>query len=105
MSKTLASQERKNINISPEDLVNNPTKAAGEWKHMSMAERSVRRGAPAMLLLGGAVFVSLLLQSTEPHAYAGILLIAVGGCGWIGRRAIGIVAGVLATAVVEYVFL
>ncbi len=34
-----------------------------------------------------------------------MLLIAVSGCGWVGQRTIGVMAGVVATAAVEYFFL
>src|SRR5258707_13231841 len=95
----------KTENINPEDPVDSSFSTERKWKHMSIAERSVHGGVPAMLILTAALFGSLLLLPYEPHAYAVLLLIAVSGCGWVGQRTIGVMAGVVATAAVEYFFL
>jgi PAS domain S-box-containing protein len=76
-----------------------------KWKQMSMAERIVRRAAPTILILAIGVFASLLLQQVMPHAYVELLLLATAGCGWIGKRAAGVSAGILATASIEIFFL
>src|SRR5205814_6131338 len=70
------------------------TGIAGKW-----------RGASALVLLAGGLFGSLLLKPYAPHGDVVLLLVAVGGCGWIGRKAVGVTAGMAATMTVEYFFL
>ena len=76
-----------------------------KWKHLSIAEKSVRRGVPALLFLAGGVFGSLILQPYIPNAYVVLLLLASGASGWLGRKGIGIATGIVATASVRYLFL
>ena len=75
-----------------------------KWKHLSFAEKSVRRGVPALLFLAGGVLGSLILQPYMGHAYVVLLLAAARASGWFGRRTIGVASGILATVSVEYVF-
>ncbi len=76
-----------------------------KWKHLSIAERSVQRGVPFALFLGVGVFGSLLLQPVVPQSAAPVLLLAVGASGWVGRKALGVTAGILAAVILEYFFL
>ena len=76
-----------------------------KWSQMSLVERSVQRGAPLALFLATGFFASLLLQPVIPGAYAVILVLAAGGCGWVGRRALGVLAGAIASVLIEYFFL
>lgn len=76
-----------------------------KWKQLSLAERCAQRGVPFALFLGLGMFSSLLLQPVVPHAAVPVLLLATGACGWVGRRMLGVAAGVLASAFMEYFFL
>ena len=75
------------------------------WKYLSIAERSVQRGVPFALFLGVGVFSSLLLQPVVPQSAMPVLLLAVGASGWVGRRTLGVIAGILASVILEYFFL
>ena len=75
------------------------------WKHMNFAEKCVRRAGPGLLFLAIGIFGSLLLQPYMPNAYAVLLLLATGACGWVGRRTMGVTAGILATLSADYFFL
>jgi len=84
----------------------NGTKSTNrKWKQMGLAERCVRRGAPCLLFLAGGMFASLLLQPFIPQAYVVLMLLATAGCGWVGRRVVGAICGMLAAVSVEYFFL
>jgi len=76
-----------------------------KWKHMSTAERCVKRGAPVLLFLGIGLLTSLFLEPIVSHAAVPILLLATGTCGWAGRRGLGVAAGILASAFMAYFFL
>jgi PAS domain S-box-containing protein len=76
-----------------------------KWKNLSLAELCVQRAAPAMLFLAAAVFFSLLLQSIVPNAYVTLLLLATAASGWVGRRRLGVGAGIVASLCVAYFFL
>src|SRR5207248_1018725 len=80
-------------------------KSNRKWTTLNFAELFVQRAVPTVLFLAAAVFVSLLLQPIVPNAYVALLLAATAGCGWVGRRALGIAAGILASICVAQLFL
>ena len=79
-------------------------KPSGGERYPARTSAVLRYGL-ALVLVAAALPLSLLLQPIVPHAFVYLFLAAVVASAWLGRGRPGLLAVVLASAVVDYFFL
>lgn len=78
---------------------------SSNWSKTNRAASQFKRATLVTLFLSLALFVSLLLEPSIPHAYVALMTAACAVSGWMEGKYYGVAAGFLAGLSIAYFFL